>query len=211
MREELIDLDVHESSKLAHYARACTDVAFKFPFGRSELLGVAARGDFDLNAHAEGSKKKMDYNCEDTKRKYIPHVIEPSIGVDRLFLALVCSAYDEDIVGGEARSVLRFTPQIAPIKCAILPLVKNKPEIVAKAKEIYNKLQMRYNVFWDQAGAIGRRYRRMDEVGTPFCITIDFDTLDDGTVTVRERDSTKQSRMLIDELYAFLSKEVDGF
>mmetsp|Transcript_16385 Transcript_16385/g.41357 ORF Transcript_16385/g.41357 Transcript_16385/m.41357 type:complete len:594 (-) Transcript_16385:178-1959(-) len=211
LKEDLIDLDVHASDKLAHYARACTDVAFKFPFGRSELLGVAARGDFDLSAHASGSGKKMEYNDVETKRKYVPHVIEPSIGVDRLFLALVCSAYDEDTVGGEVRSVMRFTPAIAPIKCAILPLVKNKPELLAKAKEIYNKLQMRYNVVWDQGGAIGRRYRRMDEVGTPFCVTVDFDTLEDGTVTVRDRDTTEQQRLTIDELYAFLSKEIDGF
>lgn len=211
VKDDLIDFDVHESSKLAHYARACTDVAFKFPFGRSELLGVAARGNFDLSAHADGSGKKMEYNCEETKRKYVPHVIEPSIGVDRLFLALVCSAYDEDTVGGEPRSVLRFKPSIAPIKCAILPLVKNKPELVDKAKEIYNRLQMRYNVFWDTSGAIGRRYRRMDEVGTPFCVTVDFDTLENGTVTVRDRDSTEQQRLTIDELYAYLSKEIDGF
>jgi len=211
VKKELIDLDVHEKDKLAHYARACTDVAFKFPFGRSELLGVAARGDFDLSAHAKGSGKKMEYNCEETKRKYVPHVIEPSIGVDRLFLALVCSAYDEDTVGGEPRSVLRFTPAIAPIKCAILPLVKNKPELLEKAREIYSKLQMRYNVVWDQSGAIGRRYRRMDEVGTPFCVTVDFDTLEDGTVTIRDRDTTEQRRVKIDELYSFLSKEIDGF
>jgi len=152
----------------------------------------------------------MEYNCEETKRKYVPHVIEPSMGVDRLFLALVCSAFDEDTVGGEKRSLLRFHPSIAPIKCAIFPLVKNKEEIVGKAKEIYNKLQMRYNVIYDTSGAIGRRYRRMDEVGTPFCVTVDFDTLEDDTVTVRERDSTEQKRMTIDELYVFLSKEVDG-
>lgn len=211
IRPNLIERDVHAKEKLAHYARACTDIAFKFPFGRSELLGVAARGSFDLTAHAEGSGKKLEYVCEETKRKYVPHVIEPSIGVDRLFLALICSAYDEDTVGGEPRSVLRFKPSIAPIKCAILPLVKNKEELVAKARSIYSKLQMRYNVAWDAGGAIGRRYRRMDEAGTPFCVTVDFDTLTDNTVTVRDRDSTEQTRMTVEELYAFLSREVDGF
>jgi len=211
VKKDLIDLDIHEKDKLAHYARACTDVAFKFPFGRSELLGVAARGNFDLSAHADASGKKMEYNCEDTKRKYVPHVIEPSIGVDRLFLALVCSAYDEDVVSGEKRSVLRFHPSIAPIKVAVLPLMKNKEPLVEKAREIYSKLQMRYNVAWDAGGAIGRRYRRMDEAGTPFCVTIDFDTLDDDSVTVRERDSTEQKRMKIDELYGYLGKEIDGF
>jgi len=211
IKPDLIDVDVHAKEKLAHYARACTDVAFKFPFGRSELLGVAARGNFDLTAHAEGSGKKIEYNCEETKRKYVPHVIEPSIGVDRLFLALLCSAYDEDIVGGEKRSVLRFHPSIAPVKVAVFPLVKNKEEIVGKARDIYEKLQMRYNVVYDTAGAIGRRYRRMDEAGTPFCVTVDFDSLEDDTVTIRERDSTKQRRIKIDELYSYLSLQIDGY
>jgi len=211
IKPELIDVDVHAKEKLAHYARACTDVAFKFPFGRSELLGVAARGNFDLTAHAEGSGKKIEYNCEDTKRKYVPHVIEPSIGVDRLFLALLCSAYDEDIIAGEKRSVLRFHPSIAPIKVAVFPLVKNKEEIVGKAQDIYKRLQMRYNVIYDTSGAIGRRYRRMDEAGTPFCVTVDFDSLEDDTVTIRERDSTKQRRISVDELFSYLSMQIDGY
>jgi len=186
-------------------------VAFKLPFGRSELLGVAARGNFDLSAHAEGSGKKIEYNCEETKRKYVPHVIEPSIGVDRLFLALLCSAYDEDIVGGEKRSVLRFHPSIAPVKVAVFPLVKNKEEIVDKAQDIYKRLQMRYNVIYDTSGAIGRRYRRMDEAGTPFCVTVDYDSLEDDTVTIRERDSTKQRRIKVDELFSYLSMQIDGY
>ena len=152
----------------------------------------------------------MEYFDEAGKRKYLPHVIEPSIGVDRLFLALICSAYAEDEVGGEKRVVMKFHPSMAPIKVGVFPLVKNKPEIMAKARGIYDQLKKRYNVFWDVSGAIGRRYRRMDEAGTPFCITVDFDTLEDNTVTVRERDSTKQNRMNVDELLGFLDREING-
>ncbi|CAM9637956.1 unnamed protein product [Phaeothamnion confervicola] len=153
----------------------------------------------------------MDYFDEDTKRKLLPHVIEPSIGVDRLVLALLTSAYHADEVDGEARTLLRFSPAIAPIKCAVFPLLKNKPEIVATARGLYETLRRRYNVFWDVSGAIGRRYRRMDEAGTPFCVTVDFDTLEDGTVTVRDRDTTQQRRMPLADVAAFLTSQVDGY
>jgi len=210
LRPELITRDVHPDHKLAHYARACTDLMFKFPFGTQELQGVAARGCYDLTQHAAASGKSMEYYDEVTKEKYVPHVIEPSIGVDRLMLAVLCSAYAEDEVGGEARSLLKFHPRLAPIKAAVFPLVKNKPEIVEKAQAIYEKLQRRYYVTYDTAGAIGRRYRRMDEVGTPFCITVDFDTLEDDTVTLRERDSTEQRRMTVPELLEYLEEQIDG-
>ena len=174
LRENLMEYEVHADDKLAHYARACTDVTFRFPFGQQELLGVAARGNFDLTQHQEASGKSLEYFDEANKEKYLPHVIEPSCGVDRLFLALLVSAYAEDEVGGEKRTFLRFSPAIAPIKVAVFPLVKNNEEVMAKAREIFGKLQRRYNVAFDTAGAIGRRYRRMDEAGTPFCVTVDF-------------------------------------
>uniref|UniRef100_A0A6U1N9R4 glycine--tRNA ligase n=1 Tax=Fibrocapsa japonica TaxID=94617 RepID=A0A6U1N9R4_9STRA len=211
IREELLGTEVHADDKLAHYARACTDITFKFPFGESELQGIAARGCYDLTQHQEGSGKSLEYQVEGTKDKFLPHVIEPSLGVDRLLLALICSAYHKDEVGGEQRTLLRFHPRIAPIKAAVFPLVKNKPELMEKARGLFLTLQKRYNVAWDVSGAIGRRYRRADEAGTPFCITVDFDTLEDNTVTVRERDTTEQLRMSIDEVPAYLSKQIDGF
>ncbi|EWM27167.1 glycyl-trna synthetase [Nannochloropsis gaditana] len=210
MREDLMGRDVHLKGDLAHYAKACTDIVFRFPFGQVELQGIAARGDYDLTQHQTSSGKSMEYFDEANKRRYVPHVIEPSIGVDRLFLALICSAYAEDEIEGEKRVVLKFHPSMAPIKVGVFPLVKNKPEIMEKARAIYDQLKRRYNVFWDVSGAIGRRYRRMDEAGTPFCITVDFDTLEDDSVTVRERDSTRQTRMKVDDLLAFFDKEING-
>ena len=172
LKKELLGKDVHKTEKLSHYSRATTDITFKFPFGEQELQGIAARGNFDLTQHQQSSGKSLEYFDEDRKQRYLPHVIEPSIGVDRLLLAIICSAYCED-VEGEKRTVLKFHPRMAPVKAAIFPLVKNKPEIVEKARELFTKLQRRWNVFWDTSGAIGRRYRRMDEIGTPFCITVD--------------------------------------
>lgn len=154
----------------------------------------------------------LDYFDEQTKEKYIPHCIEPSLGVDRLMLALICSAYAEDEVGGEKRSLLKFDPKIAPIKACVLPLVKNKEALVSVARELFEKLQRRWNVQWDATGAIGRRYRRADEVGVPFCITVDFETIeDDNAVTIRDRDTTDQVRIPIDEVIPYLSKAIDGY
>lgn len=154
----------------------------------------------------------LDYFDEQTKEKYIPHCIEPSLGVDRLMLALICSAYAEDEVGGEKRSLLKFDPKIAPIKVAVLPLVKNKEALVKVARDLYEKLQKRWNVQWDATGAIGRRYRRADEVGTPFCITVDFETIEeDNAVTIRDRDTTEQVRIPLDEVIPYLSKAIDGY
>lgn len=154
----------------------------------------------------------LEYFDELTKEKYIPHCIEPSLGVDRLMLALICSAYAEDEVGGEKRSLLKFDPKIAPIKVAVLPLVKNKEALVSVARALFDKLRRRWNCQWDAAGAIGRRYRRADEVGTPFCITIDFDTIEkDDAVTIRDRDTTEQIRIPMDEVIPYLSKAIDGF
>jgi len=212
LREDLMGWDVHEGDGLAHYARACTDVTFRFPFGTQELMGIAARGNYDLTAHSEGSGKTLDYYDDSTKEKYIPHCIEPSLGVDRLILALICSAYAEDTIGGEKRQYLAFHPSVAPVKAAVLPLLKNKPVLVEAARGLYDKLRRRWNVAWDASGAIGRRYRRADEVGTPFCITVDFETVEsDGCVTVRDRDSTEQVRVKMDEVIPFLSEKIDGY
>lgn len=209
LKADLLGKDVHKKEKLSHYSKATTDITFKFPFGEQELEGIAARGNFDLTAHSQASGKSLEYFDEERKERYIPHVIEPSIGVDRLFLAIICSAYCEDEVEGEKRTVLKFHPRMAPIKAAVLPLVKNKPEIVEKARSLFEKLQKRWNVFWDSSGAIGRRYRRMDEVGTPFCITIDFDTLEDNTVTIRHRDTTEQIRIGIDQVASYLDDQIE--
>mmetsp|Transcript_29536 Transcript_29536/g.87484 ORF Transcript_29536/g.87484 Transcript_29536/m.87484 type:complete len:420 (-) Transcript_29536:100-1359(-) len=213
LRDDLMGWDVHEGDSLAHYALACTDVTFRFPFGEQELMGIAARGDFDLTQHSEGSGKALDYYCDQAKEKYIPHCIEPSLGVDRLVLALICSAYAEDIVDGEKRSYLKFHPSVAPVKVSVLPLLKNKPALVSVARELFEKLQRRWNVQWDASGAIGRRYRRADEVGTPFCITVDFDTIEkEGkTVTIRDRDTTEQIRLPMDEVIPYLSEKIDGY
>lgn len=209
VNESLLDRQVHEGDKLAHYARACTDIVFRYPFGTQELLGVAARGEYDLQQHAKASGESLEYQVPGQKRKFVPHVIEPSLGIDRLFLALLCSAYDEDEIDGDKRSVLRFHPCVAPITCAIFPLLKNKPDLVNKAKGLASMLRARgFNVLYDEAGTIGKRYRRMDEVGTPFCCTIDFDTLEDDTVTVRKRDDPMTvERMRRDEIGDFLEKE----
>ncbi len=207
---DLLGEDVHPKEKLSHYSRATTDITFHYPFGLHELEGIAARGDYDLRQHQEHSGKSMEYFDESRKERYIPHVIEPALGVDRTFLALLCAAYDEDEIDGEKRVALRFHPRVAPIKAAVFPLVKNKPDLVVKAREIFKNLQRRWNVFYDESGAIGRRYRRMDEIGTPFGITIDFDTLDDGTITLRDRDTTKQVRLNENELVAHLSEKIEG-
>lgn len=208
-KESLI-LEVHPKEKLAHYARACTDITFRFPFGVHELEGIAARGCFDLKQHQNASGKSLEYFDENTKSRFLPHVIEPSVGVDRIFLALLCAAYDEDEMDGEKRTVLRFDPKVAPIKLGIFPLVKNKPEIVDLAEKNFQRFRKRWNVSLDTSGAIGKRYRRMDEVGTPWCMTIDYQSLEDGTVTLRDRDTGAQKRLLPDEIYRMMDDVLDG-
>ncbi len=219
---EGIGKDVHPQEKLSHYSKGTTDLTFAFPHGVQELWGIACRGDFDLTQHQEHSGKGMDYFDEVRKQageepfKYIPNVIEPSLGVDRTFLAVMASAYCEDEVPNdkgqpEKRTLMKFHPRIAPYKAAIFPLVKNKPELVERADALYRRLQKRWNVFYDASGAIGRRYRRQDEIGTPFGITVDFDTIEkDGTVTLRDRDTTEQVRMSEDDLVKFLEEKIEG-
>ena len=217
-RETLVEY-WQKKEELAHYARACVDILFKFPFGTQELEGIAARSDFDLTQHQKFSGKSMEYFDEEAKAKYVPHVIEPSAGVDRLALALICNAYCEDQAPDEkgkleSRVVMKFHPRIAPIKVAVFPLLKNKPELVKKAKAVRDLLRPHMSVFYDEAGAIGRRYRRQDEAGTPFGVTVDFDTLGEkgpelqDTVTLRDRDTMKQDRVKIGDLVSMLLEKI---
>lgn len=199
----------HPKEKLSHYSKGTVDLMYRFPFGVQELWGFAARGDFDLTQHQTFSGKSMEIFDETSKKKFIPHVIEPSVGVDRILLAALCAGYAEETVEGEARTVLHLSPRIAPVKVAVFPLVKNKPELVEVAEKLYRKLQRRYAAFWDTSGAIGRRYRRMDEIGTPYCVTVDFTTLEDGTFTLRDRDSMEQQRIGEDELERLLDERID--
>jgi glycyl-tRNA synthetase len=209
----------HPKEKLAFYSKGTTDIMFQYPFGVQELWGIAARGDYDLSQHARFSGVPMTYFDDVAKRRYVPHVIEPAVGVDRILLAILCSAYAEDEAPDEkgkmeTRIVLRFAPRIAPIKVAVLPLLKNKPDLVNKAKEVRDLLRPWMTVFYDEAGAIGRRYRRQDEIGTPFGVTIDFDTLGEkgpelkDTVTLRDRDTMKQERVKISELLPLLLEKI---
>jgi glycyl-tRNA synthetase len=213
-RDKLHVLTVPDADR-AFYSKGTYDIEYAFPFGVEELEGVAYRTDYDLTQHQTASGKTLDYFDEETKVRFIPHVIEPSAGVDRTVLALICEAYDEESVTDdkgkcETRIVLRFHPRIAPIKCGIFPLLKNQPELVAKAREVQALLRPFMNVFYDETGAIGRRYRRQDEAGTPFGITIDFETLGErdpalrDTVTLRLRDSMEQERVKISEVVAQL-------
>ena len=216
----------------AFYSQGTYDLEYEFPFGVQELEGIAHRGNYDLKQHAEHSKKPLEYFDEEAKQKYLPEVVEPSAGVDRTVLALLCEAFDEETIKDdesgkeEVRTVLRFSPRMAPIKAAVFPLLKNKPELVAKAKEIYGALQPLMKVAYADTAAIGRRYRRFDEIGTPFGITVDFETLEGAkeactsatgapiaagekdTVTLRHRDSMKQERIAIGDLFAWLLMKV---
>jgi len=195
----------HEAKELSHYSNATTDIEYEFPFGWGELWGVASRTDFDLNAHQEVSKKDLRYHDKVNNKKYLPYVVEPALGLDRLLLTVLCDAYDvETLENGEERVVLRFHPLLAPVKVAILPLSK-KPDLQEKAKGIYQQvLEAGYAAEYDETQSIGRRYRRQDELGTPFCVTVDFESLEDQAVTVRERDSMKQERIAIDQLNDWL-------
>lgn len=194
----------------AHYSKRSVDTEFDFPFGQKELLGIAYRTDFDLKAHTDSSKVDLSYFDEETKERFIPHCIEPTFGLDRLLLAVLSDAYTEDEIDGEKRVYLKFSPKVAPVKVAVFPLLKNKPQLVEKAREIYMMLRKEIpGVMFDDNGNIGKRYRRQDEIGTPFCITIDFDTVEKGSgVTVRERDGGKQERIEIDKLISYIKEKV---
>jgi glycyl-tRNA synthetase len=213
--ESHLSLYDHPKEKLSFYSRGTTDIMFKYPFGVQELWGIAARGNYDLTQHANASGKPQEMFDETTKKKFVPHVIEPAVGTDRIFLAVLASAYAEEDVTDEKgnvekRTVLRLSPRIAPVKVAILPLLKNKEALTNRAKALYTKLRRNYAVQYDDGGAIGKRYRRQDEAGTPWCVTIDFDTVEKegDTFTLRERDSMSQRRVTEAELFALLAEHV---
>lgn len=198
--EHIRELDVPAEDR-AHYSKRTIDFMFDYPNGEEELMGLAYRTDFDLANIARESGKSMEYRDKNTGETFTPHVIEPSIGVERLILAVLSSAYTEDEIDGNKRTVLKLPENLAPYKFCVSPLLKNKPELVAKAQAVYKSLKQKYtNVTWDDSGNIGKRYRKQDEIGTPRCIVIDFDTLEDNTVTVRDRDTAKQTRINITDL-----------
>ncbi|MDR1939180.1 MAG: glycine--tRNA ligase [Clostridiales bacterium] len=205
IKTENLKLRDHEKEELSHYSNATTDFEFNFPFGFGELWGIADRTDFDLKAHQSKSGQNLEYIDPITNERYIPYCIEPSLGADRVVLAFLCNAYDEEEVDGETRIVLRLHSFLAPYKVAVLPLQKKLSD---KADEIFKGLVKRHSVAYDDAGSIGKRYRRQDEIGTPYCVTVDFETLDDGAVTVRERDSMQQVRVKIDELDKFFDEKL---
>ena len=211
-KDKVHELEVSESDR-AHYSKRTIDFEYDFSFGRKELYGLAYRTDFDLKNHMEKSGVDMNYLDSETNKKFLPHVIEPTFGAGRTFLAVLDSAYTEDELGDEPRVYLKLAPKLAPIKAAVFPLLKNKPELVSRAREVYNNLKTMSYVLgpiqWDDNGNIGKRYRRQDEIGTPFCVTIDFQTLEDQTVTVRHRDTGIQDRLHIADLPNFLKEKID--
>ena len=207
MKEENIRLRDHSPEELVFYSKATTDIEFAFPFGWGELWGIADRTDYDLGRHIETSKQDLTYLDQETGEKYIPYVIEPSLGADRVTLAFLCNSYDEEeIADGDIRTVLHLHPALAPYKVAVLPLSKKLSE---KAEEVYAMLSKSFMCDYDEAGSIGKRYRREDEIGTPYCITIDFDTLEDNAVTIRDRDTMEQIRVKIDDLTQWINEKVD--
>lgn len=208
IREEDLRLRDHEKEELSHYSNATTDFEFMFPFGWGELWGVASRTDFDLTQHQNTSGKNLEYFDQEANEKYLPYVVEPSLGADRVALAFLCEAYDEEVVDAEkndTRVVMHFHPALAPMKAAVLPLSKKLSE---QATEVYTMLSKKFMVDYDDAGSIGKRYRRQDEIGTPFCITYDFDSVEDGCVTVRDRDTMEQVRLPIADLVNYIEKKV---
>ncbi len=194
------NLKWHKHENLVFYAKEAYDIEYKYPFGFKELEGVHARGDYDLSQHGKFSGKDLSYLDQTTKEKYIPHIIESSVGVGRTMLAVLCDGYTEEKIGEESRTVLKISKKLSPIKIAVFPLLKNKDELVKKAKEIFNRLKISYMCEFDASGNIGKRYRRQDEIGTPHCITVDFDSLEKNDVTVRDRDTMKQKRIKIEDL-----------
>ncbi len=210
LREENIRLRDHEKEELSFYSKATTDIEFLFPFGWGELWGIADRTNYDLGRHQEASGKSLEYFDPETNEHYIPYVVEPSLGADRVLLAFLCDAYDEEVLDAEKkdiRVVLRLHPALAPVKAAVLPLSKKLSE--AAVKKVYEPLAREFNVEFDDAGSIGKRYRRQDEIGTPFSICYDFDSEEDGCVTIRFRDSMEQKRVKIEELVPFIRESLN--
>ena len=199
----------HGEKELSFYSNATSDIEYEYPFGWGELWGIASRTDYDLKQHQEHSKKDLRYHDKVTNDRYVPYVIEPALGADRLLLTVLVDAYEVEELENDTRTVLRFHPSLAPVKIAVLPLSK-KPELQEPSQKIYQSLIKKWNVEYDETQAIGKRYRRQDEIGTPFCVTVDFDTLEDNAVTVRERDSMKQERISIDQLKKYFTDKLDG-
>ncbi len=207
IKQDRLKLRDHDKEELSFYSKATTDFEFLFPFGWGELWGIADRTDYDLKAHQTTSGVNMEYVDPVTNEKYVPYVVEPSLGADRMVLAFLCNAYEEEeLEGGDTRVVLHLHHALAPYKVAVLPLQKKLTE---KAEEIYKNLCKKFSCTFDETASIGKRYRRQDEIGTPYCVTIDFDTLDDNCVTVRERDSMAQIRISIEELEEYLTKNLE--
>ncbi|MDR0898068.1 MAG: glycine--tRNA ligase, partial [Oscillospiraceae bacterium] len=206
MKEENLRLRDHDPEELSHYSKATTDFEFKFPFGWGELWGVADRTDFDLKSHQTTSGEPMEYIDPITNERFIPYCVEPSLGADRVALAFLCNAYEEEALENDTRTVLHLHPALAPFKACVLPLQKNK--LGALASEIRAELSKYFMIDYDEAGSIGKRYRRQDEIGTPFCLTVDFDTAEDGTVTVRDRDTMQQERVHRSELRAYIEEKI---
>lgn len=202
------NLKWHKHENLVFYAKEAYDIEYKYPFGFSELEGVHARGDYDLTQHSKYSGKDLSYIDPLSNEKYIPHVAESSAGVARTFLAVLCDSYVEEKTGEDIRTVLKINKKLAPVKVAVFPLMKNKPELVAKAKEIFDELKAKYMCEFDDNGNVGKRYRRQDEIGTPYCVTVDFESLEDGAVTVRDRDTMKQERIEIAKLPEFFREKL---
>ncbi len=199
----------HPKEKLSHYSKKTVDLEYNFPFKFTELFGLAYRTDFDLSSHQKASGVNLSYTDPKTKKKYIPHVVEPTFGLDRSVLAALCSAYHEEKVGDEERIVMKLPKNLAPIKVAVFPLLKNRPDLVAKSRAVFDLLKEKFYCEFDDSGNIGKRYRRQDEIGTPFCVTIDFETLEDETVTVRDRDTMKQQRMEAEKVSGFIKESLD--
>jgi glycyl-tRNA synthetase len=208
IKDEHVHIVEIDANDRAHYSQHSVDTEFDFPFGQKELLGIAYRTDYDLGKHVEHSSVDLSYFDDETKERVTPHCIEPTFGLDRLVLAVLSDAYAEDEIG-EGRTVLKLAPAVAPYKLCVSPLLKNKPELVEKARILYGALKKTFgSIAWDDNGNIGKRYRRQDEIGTPFCITVDFDSLTDEAVTVRDRDTATQERVAISNLEAYLESRL---
>ena len=203
------NLQWHEHENLVFYAKAAWDIEYKFPFGFKELEGIHARGNYDLTQHAKFSGQKLEYRNPQTNEVFVPHVVETSVGVDRTFLAVLTDSYtEEELEDGKSRTVLKLPKNLAPVKVAVFPLLKNKPELVEKARGIYDELKQKYMCEFDDNGNVGKRYRRQDEIGTPYCVTVDFDTIESGELTVRDRDTMEQTKMKVEDLNSFFTKNL---
>ncbi len=209
IKAENLRLREHAPDELAHYAKACVDIEYNFPIGWSELEGIANRTDYDLRQHSQVSGKDLSYFDDEERTRYIPYVIEPSAGVDRTLLAVLNDAYREEVVKGEKRVVLEFHPALAPIKVAVFPLLKNKPQIVELAKKIAADLRPHFPTTYDDTASIGKLYRRQDEIGTPWCVTVDVQSLEDQQVTVRDRSTMQQIRIPIDRVKSFIKEKLE--